>query len=124
MKRLLTMLATALLVAGCAGLYTTVVTITQIRKDTMNEIGRAYREGKISPETDAKIAKADSEYLKAAAMAEKILVAYKEGTATKGAVAAQILGVKAALTSLIDIAEPFLVKPSNQRNQLAAATQL
>lgn len=124
MKLLATLVSAALLVSGCAGLYSSVITITKVRKDTLNELGKAYRVGLISPEQDRKIATADREYLKAAASAQRVLEAYKAGSATQAEVDAQIAIVKVTLTELLNIAEPFVVKTPVLKSQLATATQL
>lgn len=126
MKTLSSLLAIALLVAGCAGIYSTIITITQVRKDVMNEYGKLYRAGKISTELDTKIVKADENYRLAANQCERVLIAYKTGAANKADVAAQIANVKIMLAVILDVLEPYLVeqKSAQLNQQLATATQL
>lgn len=107
MKKLLIMISITALLAGCTTLYSSIVTITEIRKSAMNELGALQRQGKISAETDAKIAQADATYRAAAERAEKALIAYKDGAQTDETTAA-IKAVKEAVSGILDILAPFI----------------
>lgn len=125
MKKLLTFVLVGL-VAGCTTLYTTVVTLTQLRKDILNEYGELYRAGLISSETDYKVFKADELFREAAAAMEVTLVAYKAGTATDADVQKKLAAVKAALGQILVLIEPLVVKSTAAKfnQQLATATKL
>lgn len=125
MKKLIAMMLIGCL-AGCTTFYSSVVTLTQLRKDILNEYGELYRAGLISNETDYKAAQADEAFRQSARALEITLIAYKEGTADKVEVAQQLTAVKTALGQILILIEPLVVKSEMTRynQQLATATKL
>ena len=79
----------------------TIVTITEVRKSVINELGYQYRQGKISPELDARIIRVDREFIKQAGTLEHLMVAYKNGGATEGDVKSQLTTTKLLVAELI-----------------------
>lgn len=124
MKKLIAL--SLILLTGCTTLYTSIVTLTQLRKDIMNEYGVLYRAGQISPETDLKITKADEKFREAAAAMETVLIHYKAGTATDADVTAKLTAVKAAIATVITLIEPYVIVQTTVKfqTQLATAKQL
>lgn len=124
MKKLLTMIAVAttlFLCGGCNTLFTSIVTITEIRHEVMNDLGDELRAGRISASTWAKVEQFDAEYRKAASAARITLVTYKE-TGSGDPVKA-ILSVKSAVLELINLLADY--KPvSEHQSNLAKASQL
>ena len=125
MKKLISVLLIGV-ICGCTTLYTSIVTITQLRKDILNEYGQLYRAGLISSEIDYKASLADAAFIEAAAAMEVVLVAYKNGTATDADVQQKFIVVKAALAEILALIEPLVVKSTanTYRKQLATATKL
>lgn len=125
MKKLLTF-ALITVVSGCTILYSSIVTLTQLRHDIMNQYGELYRAGRIRPEVDYKITKADEKFREAAAAMEIVLVHYKAGTATDADVAKKLTEVKLAIASILTLIEPYIVvqQIAKFQNQLATATKL
>lgn len=113
------------LLAGCTTLYSSIVTITDIRASAMKELAALNKQGKISAETDAKITQADATYRAAAERAEKALIAYKEGAQTDETVAA-IKAVKEAVSGILDILAPFITQTEavTYQTQLSKAQKL
>lgn len=124
MKTALTLIVVIML-CGCQTFYSNVVTITQVRKSAITEMASLYKKGLVSPETDAKFEAIDEEFIKAAAIAENALVAYKEGLTTEKP-NGKVLAVKVIVGQLLDIVTPMLLeKDSNKLNtDLSKATQL
>ena len=125
MKKLISVLLIGV-ICGCTTLYTSIVTITQLRKDILNEYGQLYRAGLISSEIDYKASLADAAFIEAAAAMEVVLVAYKNDTATDADVQQKFIVVKAALAEILVLIEPLVVKSTanTYRKQLATATKL
>lgn len=125
MKKLIAIILIGL-VSGCTTLYSSIVTLTQLRKDVMNEYGELYRANLIRPEIDYKITKADEKFREAAAAMEIVLVHYKAGTATDADVTVKLNEVKTAIASILILIEPYIVvqKTSTFKQQLATATKL
>ena len=119
MKTLAT-LALVLVLAGCQTFYSGVVTVTQVRDDVMKELAQAYKNGYISPETDQKIAKADTDFRNAAKALRVSLEAYKAGTGTEP----DMTAVKSAVSELISISAPYVLSTLKNQNNLNKATQL
>lgn len=92
----------------------------------MNQYGELYRAGRIRPEVDYKITKADEKFREAAAAMEIVLVHYKAGTATDADVAKKLTEVKLAIASILTLIEPYIVvqQIAKFQNQLATATKL
>ena len=125
MKKLISVLLIGA-ICGCTTLYTSIVTLTQLRKDILNEYGQLYRAGLISSEIDYKASLADAAFIEAAAAMEVVLVAYKNGTATDADVQQKFIVVKAALAEILALIEPLVVKSTanTYRKQLVTATKL
>lgn len=109
------------LMTGCGTLYKTIISITDVRNSVMNELGRQYRAGKISPEVDRKIAQADKAYRDTTAVAQSVLETYK--TSGNGDPVASITAVKNTVTVLIDILATYTDASTQYRN-LSTATKL
>lgn len=124
MKTILTIILACILV-GCTSLWSHVVTITEVRDSAMRELAQLSAQGKISEATDAKIAKADEVYRKAAENAAKALRAYQAGGSESEYVAA-LQAAKVAVTGLLDILTPFLTQTEAVKinTQLAKASKL
>lgn len=124
MKTALTLI-TIIILCGCQTFYSSVVTVTQVRKSVINELGVMYRAGQISEATDLKIAKLDLEFQQAARSLELTLLAVKAGTATEDP-KEKLLATKAVVSQLIDILVPLagsLVTDKHKSN-LESATKL
>lgn len=106
MKKLLALGLTLVLV-GCSGLYSGVVTVTKVRDNAMKELAQLNKQGKISADTDKKITAADLAYRQAAEVAAKALEEYKvSGDKTKYVQALQT--VKVAVSAILDILTPLI----------------
>lgn len=127
MKRIpnFALIACLMFIVGCASLYRGVVTITDVADQTMTELGALSRAGKITPELDAKIGRAHADYVKACAVAELALVAYKESGDSSQHLAA-LKAVRASIDPLIEILGAFVTqeKTSKLKTQLATAKSL
>lgn len=120
MKTTLT-LAVCLLLVGCTTVFNSIVTITEVRNNTMNELGKQYRLGKISADADKKIADADKAYLAAAETAQRALEVYK--ATGQGDPKLVLQSVKTTVTSLIDILASY-ANAGVQYKQLEKASKL
>lgn len=118
-------LSLAVLLVGCQTFYSSVITVTEVRKSVLNELGVLYRAGQISDETDRRIEAADQQFKVAARSMELALLAYKAGTSTNDP-AAKLLEVKRPVAELISIMAPYVGKivTDKHNNNLAKATQL
>jgi len=124
MKKYLAIVATVVLV-GCASLYSSIVTVTEVRKSVMNQYGTLYRAGHISEETVAKVRAADAQYLIAANSMRLALIAYKAGTSTNDP-ATKLEAVKAPIYGIISIITPLVgeVVARQYNKDLTKANQL
>lgn len=108
----------------CHKTYTGIVTLTQVRKSALNELGILHRQGLIDEGTDKKIEMADARYREAARVAEVALVAYKNGGQQSDYLNA-LEAVRLTVSELIGILMPL--KPVTAQPlsiQLAAAKSL
>ena len=124
MKTALTLIVIVML-CGCQTFYSSTVTVTQIRKSVLNELGVMYRAGRISEETDAKITKLDADFKQTAKALELSLLAVKAGTATTEPTE-KLIATKEVVGQLIDILVPLagsLVTDKHKSN-LEKATKL
>lgn len=124
MKKYIALVA-AMLLVGCQTFYSSVVSVTEIRKSVIDELGVLYRAGQITPNTDRKIAELDSQFKAAARVMELSLKAYKAGVTTEDP-AKFLLQVKEPVYALIDVLAPFVGKivASQYQGKLSNATQL
>lgn len=124
MKKYIALVA-AMLLVGCQTFYSSVVSVTEIRKSVLNELGVLYRAGQITPATDAKITVLDSQFKAAARVMELSLKAYKAGVTTEDPVQ-YLPQVKEPVYALIDILTPFVGKivAEQYTGKLGNATQL
>jgi hypothetical protein len=118
-------LSLGILLVGCQTFYSTIITVTDVRKSVMNELGTMYRAGQISDETDKRIGAADAQFIVAARSLELSLVAYKNGTSTNDP-SAKLDSVKAPVRELISILTPLAGKlvTDKYNNNLNKATKL
>jgi len=108
MKKYIALVA-AMLLVGCQTFYSSIVSVTEIRRAVIDELGVLYRAGQITPTTDAKIAVLDSQFKAAARAMELSLKAYKAGTTTD--TPEELLPrVKEPVYGLIEILAPFAGK--------------
>lgn len=123
--RILPILLLAFLVISCGTLYTGTVTLTQVADDTQKQLAQLWAKGKITPEMDVQIGRANERYRAAAAVAANALVAYKNGGSQMAYVNA-LKAVRASLDGLIDLIAPLI--ESNQsvalKKKIANATKL
>ena len=113
-----------LIVSGCTTFYNTVVTVTEVRKNTLTELAVYYKQGLISKETDAKIEKADQEFLKAASVLELSLQGVKASQNAPDK-AALLSAVKAPVLERINILATYSLDAANKnQNNLTKANQL
>lgn len=126
MKKMMVGISVMMLLCGCAGLYKSIVTVTEIRQSVMNTLGEEFRKGNIGPELDKKIQDADIMYLEAAAKCRAALVAFQAGEASERDKAEAFRDVKAALDLIIDLTFEILGpnKATKFSNQLNDASQL
>lgn len=120
MKTILPLICIALL-AGCGTLNQTIVTITEVRKEVMNDLGQALRDGQIDAATWQKVFEYDNQYRMAARTARIALERYRDFG--EGDPAASFLAVKDAVFQLIAILGNYQ-DVTVQRNQLTNATKL
>lgn len=113
------------LLCGCNSLYKGIVTITDVRYTALKQLAQLNKEGKISKETDAKIAEADVAFLKAAEATQKALIAFKESGDSAAYVRA-LQVTKSAVGSILDILLPMIEKQEAIKLQtsLQTATKL
>lgn len=108
----------------CHKTYTGIVTITQVRKSALNELGMLHRQGLIDDVTDKKIEAIDLRYREAARLCEVALVAYKNGGQQSDYINA-LQAARSIVGELIGILMPL--KPVTAQPlsvQLASATEL
>lgn len=124
MKNILAITALVIL-CGCQSFYSATVTVTQIRKSVLNELGIMYRAGRISEETDAKITKLDIEFIKTVRALELSLIAVKNGTGEANPTD-KLLASKAVVSELIDILVPLAgsLTTDKYKSNLNKATKL
>lgn len=120
MKTKLTLLV-CLVLCGCTTVFNSIVTITEIRNNTLNELGRQYRAGAFGKDVYDKIDKADAKYREAALVAQRALEVYK--STGQGDPKLILASVKDTVTSLVDILATY-VNASAQYKQLSKATKL
>lgn len=115
----------AIMLVGCQTFYSSVVTVTEIRKSVINELGVLSRAGQISEETDKKILDADDRFKEAARGMELALIAYKAGTSTNDPIT-KLQEVKAPVRDMINILAPMVLKTvaNKHYNNLEKATKL
>ena len=118
-------LAAAVLLVGCQTFYSSIVTVTEVRKSVMNQYGVLYRAGHISVETRDKVRIADAKYLQAADTMRLTLIAYKAGTSTNDP-SAQLEQVKEPVYAIINIIAPLVgeVVVKQYNKDLTKANQL
>jgi hypothetical protein len=121
----LILLTAALLVSGCATIWTGVVTLTEVRDSAMKELASLHVQGRLPAGADAQIAAADAKYRAAVSVAEQALVAYKNGGSEESYKNA-LLAVKAAITPLIDLVRTYSTaeKSAKLSTALAKANKL
>jgi hypothetical protein len=95
-----------LLTASCTTFYQGVITVTEVRDETMKELAQLSKANLLTTEQDAKIKAADVAYCKAASIAERSLVAYQNGGDRKEFVAA-MTALKNAAGELIALLNPL-----------------
>lgn len=124
-RTLAALLLTALLI-GCAGLYSHIVTLTEVRDSAMKELALMSKQGRITAATDAKIAKADEVYRQSAETAAVALKMYRDGIGTQNNSIAALQAAKTALTGLLDILAQFIPasETTKYRTQVAKATKI
>lgn len=120
MKTFLTLLCIALL-TGCGTLNQTIITVTEIRKEVMNDLGEALRNGQIDAATWQKVVEYDNHYRMAARTARIALERYRDFG--EGDPAASLLAVKDAVFQLIAILGNYQ-DVTVERSQLTNATKL
>lgn len=118
-------LISLIILCGCQTFYSSTVTVTQIRKSVLNELGVMYRAGRISEATDAKITKLDEEFKQTAKALELSLLAVKAGTETADPTE-KLMATKAVVGQLIDILVPLAgsLVTDGYKNDLNKATKL
>ena len=114
-----------IILCGCQTFYSSTITVTQIRKSVLNELGVMYRAGRISEATDAKITKLDADFKQTAKALELSLLAVKAGTATTEPTE-KLLATKAVVGQLIDILVPLAgsLVTDGYKSNLEKATKL
>jgi hypothetical protein len=124
MKKYIALVA-AILLVGCQSFYSSVVTVTEIRKSVMNQYGTLYRAGHISVETRDKVRIADARYLQAADTMRLALIAYQAGTSTNDP-AAVLEQVKEPVYAIVNIITPLIgeVVARQYNKDLTKANQL
>lgn len=105
--------AALLLATGCAGFFEGVITVTEVRDAAMKELAQLSKQGLLTTEQDAKITAADAAYVKAASVAERALVAYKNG-GDRAAFVAAMTALKAAAGELLAVLNPLNTKAALQ----------
>jgi len=111
------MFIAATLIVGCVSFYQSVVTVTQVRKSVMNELGVLYRAGQISDDTDKQIEAADARFINACRALE-LGIAF-------GAATNSLRDVKIPVAELISILGDFSIRAANKHgDDLNKATQL
>lgn len=122
-KTLLVIGVAALLATGCAELFQGIITVTEVRDDAMKELAQLSKQGLIDSATDLKITNADARYVSAAKVAERALVAYKNG-GDRAAYVAALTAVKEAVGEILAILNPLNTKAANKlETQLVKASK-
>lgn len=123
MKKLILIgMATIMLLSGgCSSLYRATITVTELRKEVMNDLGDELRAGRISAENWQKVVEVDNRYRQAAHAARVTLEAYRD--AGTGDPAAAMLAVKTVVLELINILASYQ-DVETERNQLTKAVKL
>lgn len=121
-KLFIAMIVTSLFLSGgCSSLNKTVISITSVRNTVMNELGRQYRAGLISSETDRRIIAVDRRYRDAVAAAQLLLETYRD--VTRADTVEAIQAVKNSVLALIDILAEFQ-DTTVQQHRLKSANSL
>ena len=114
-----------IILCGCQTFYSSTVTVTEIRKSVLNELGVMYRAGRISEETDVKITKLDNDFKQTARALELSLLAVKAGASATDP-ADKMSEVKEVVGQLIDILVPLAgsLVTDGYKSNLEKATKL
>lgn len=110
----LTLLAAIVLLAGCATLFRTIVTITEVRAQAMTELAGLHARGLITPELDKKIDAIDLRYRQSAEVAENALIAYKAG-GDQAAYLTALNVTRSVVFELLDILTPMLTQEKSTK---------
>ena len=113
------------LLAGCATVYTSTVTITQVVDTAMKGWADLSVKGFTSAAVDTKVIAAHNNYRQACAVTQTALIAYKQ-TGDNTAFVQAMAVAKAAASGLIDLIVPLLTTSDGAeiKDNLAKATTL
>ncbi len=126
MRKLLIVPLVAFLLASCATpVWTTVVTMSQIRDRGLKDWAAASAAGRSTPQIDAAVIAADKKVRDAAVVAQKALETYKANGDASGYIAA-LQAVRSTLGDLLTLIAPAIPASESQNLQanLAKATKL
>ena len=119
----LALLALALTLAGCATLFTSVVTITSVVDAGMKDWATLSVAGKTTPAIDSAVTAYHAKYQKACGIAQDALIAYK-ANGDKAAYVQALMAVRSLASDIIDAITPLLTstEANNLKAKLAKAT--
>lgn len=102
LKKLLVPTLSILLLAGCATIFSGVITVTKVVDSAMRNWAQLSASHQTTPELDNKVIAAHDKYRQAAGVSELILQSYKAGNSTN-TVEAALQVAKDGATPLIDL---------------------
>lgn len=122
MRKLLVLSAVAFLLAGCASLYQSTVTLTSVVDSAMKNWAALSVRGQTSPAIDARVKAAHDIYRNACGVMAQSLQTYKQ-TGDQSQYIAALQAVKAAASGIIDLIVPLLTESQAQtlKSNLAKA---
>ncbi len=125
LKQTIPLLVVLALLAGCATLFSGVVTTTSVVDTAMKAWAEVSANGKSTPALDAKVTNAHNQYRKAAGIAQEALVAYKQSGDQADYLKAFNV-VKATAADLIAMIVPLINpdKANKLQTDLAKATTI
>ncbi len=125
LNRALLTLSVAILLTGCATVFTSIVTTTSVVDTGMKAWAEVSAKGFSTPAIDSKVVEAHNQYRKSCAIAQEALIAFKQ-TGDQAAYVQAFAVVKATAADLIQLITP-LISPSKAvklQTDIAKATHI
>ena len=125
LNRALLTLSVAILLSGCATVFTGIVTLTEVVDTGMKAWAQASNSGYSTTAIDAKVVEVHGKYQKACSVAQEALIAYK-ATGDQAAYQKAFAVVKAIAIDLVDLIAPVITsdKAVKLQTDLAKASKI
>jgi len=125
LKRVGLLFAFLFIFAGCATVYSTIITVTSVVDTGMKAWAEVSAKGYSTPAIDAKVVEVHNKYRASCEVAQKALIAYKQ-TGDQAAYLQAFAIVKATAADLIALIAPIIdsAKAVKLQTDLSKATQI